>query len=299
MRLRMDIAYDGTDFHGWAKQPGLRTVQGELEHALNTVLAHRNEHGDVLAGDIHVTVAGRTDTGVHASHQVTHCDVDRARLDDAVGYVKLNSIDALAHRLRHMLPDDVALLSLTEAPRGFDARFSALERTYRYRICDELCTPDPRLRNCVLNVRGSLNVAAMDEAMQETIGLHDFGSFATANEGGTTIRKVKSAHWRRQGEASSSDDVVLSLPGMVLCTIVADAFAHNMVRSLVNASVSIGLGKRDRAWFAHKIHHPLREGSTGPIDPRGLSLESVQYPADDELSSRATSIRARRTLDDD
>ncbi|MFT8358954.1 tRNA pseudouridine(38-40) synthase TruA [Bifidobacterium aquikefiri] len=311
MRIRMDIAYDGTGFHGWAKQPGLRTVQGELEKALNTLLIHRRENQMGAFEKLHVTVAGRTDTGVHAAHQVTHFDVDENLLQHCVGYLNLDGISALEHRLRHILPSDIAILSLSQAPEGFDARFSALERTYIYRIFDGNCKADPRLRNCVLTVRGSLNVEAMDNAAQQIIGLHDFGSFATANPGGTTIRKVKSAHWIRTipendefraststKEVARTKSDILSLPGMIMFTIVADAFAHNMVRSLTNACVSIGLGKRTKEWFGRKINTPLREGSTGPIEPCGLTLEHVQYPPDDELAIRAAAIKAKRSLDD-
>lgn len=311
MRIRMDIAYDGTEFHGWAKQPGLRTVQGELEKSLDILLSRKNLDVEQGLEHIHVTVAGRTDTGVHAAHQVTHFDVDEQQLEHCVGYLSLDGIAALAHRLRHILPSDIVVLSLSKAPQGFDARFSALERTYIYRIFDDLCPADPRLRNCVLTVRGLLDVEAMNLAAQQTIGLHDFGSFATANPGGTTIRKVKAAEWKRVSSAHEDnnraiksepnmpdDGSFLTLPGMIMFTIIADAFAHNMVRSLVNACVNVGLGKRDDRWFVKKIDTPLREGSTGPIDPRGLTLEQVHYPPDAELAIRANTIRAKRSLDD-
>ncbi|MFT8639281.1 tRNA pseudouridine(38-40) synthase TruA [Bifidobacterium sp.] len=300
IRIRMDIAYDGTEFHGWAKQPGLRTVQGELEQALNTLLVRSFAKDQADRQVIHIAVAGRTDTGVHASHQVTHFDVQEEQLQRCVGYLDLDGIEALQHRLRRILPDDIAILGLERAPKGFDARFSALDRTYVFRIVDSECTPDPRLRNCVLAIEGHLDVAAMNQAAQCCVGLHDFGSFATPNPGGTTIRKVRLVEWQRISEASpNASEYRLTFPGMIVFKIVADAFAHNMVRSLVKACVSIGLGKRDARWFECKLNAPLREGSTGPIDPRGLTLERVEYPPDAQLAARAAKIRAKRTLLDD
>lgn len=300
MRLRLDLAYDGGGFYGWAKQPVLRTVQGELESALHMVL--RVPEGDA-AEPLRVTVAGRTDTGVHASHQVCHLDVSDETLQRCVGHTGLDGVSALEYRLRHVLPQDISLHKVSVAPSGFDARFSALERTYVYRIADGSSSFgfDPRMRGFVLQVDDVLDVDAMNNAAKIMIGLHDFGSFARPNPGGTTIREVKSACWRRVGQGVEDVRVELRTgcvppveQGLLEFTIVADAFAHNMVRSLVQASVQIGRGKRTLAWLEEKIHTPLREGSTGPIAPNGLTLEYVAYPQDSELADRAERIRARR-----
>ncbi|EPI42332.1 tRNA pseudouridine synthase A [Gardnerella vaginalis] len=300
MRLRLDLAYDGGGFYGWAKQPVLRTVQGEIESALHTVL--RVPEGEV-AEPLRLTVAGRTDTGVHASHQVCHLDVSEGILNRCIGHTELDGVSALEYRLRHVLPQDISLHSVSVAPYGFDARFSALERTYVYRISDGSCQSghDPRMRGFVLKLDDVLDVEAMNKAARLMIGLHDFGSFARPNPGGTTIRKVIEARWERVGKSLEDARIEIGTgcvppveQGLIEFTIVADAFAHNMVRSLVNASVQIGCGKRSLDWFVEKIHTPLREGSTGPIASQGLTLEYVAYPPDDELATRAEQIRARR-----
>ena len=305
VRLRLDLAYDGGAFYGWARQPTLRTVQGELEQALHTILRVPADDPDE---PLRLTVAGRTDTGVHALHQVCHLDVGEATLDRCVGHMGVPAPEALFRRLSRMVPDDIAIHAVSVAPEGFDARFSALERTYVYRICDDARPVDPRMRGFVLALDDRLDLDAMNAAAAMTIGLHDFGSFATPNPGGTTIREVKRAHWSRipvsplvsgaSGGAGTAGGytVPAAESGLVCFTIVADAFARNMVRSLVNACVKVGQGRKDLNWFAEKMATPLREGSTGPIVPQGLTLEHVAYPAADQLAARAEAIRAKRTL---
>ena len=305
VRLRLDLAYDGGAFYGWARQPTLRTVQGELEQALHTILRVSADDPDE---PLRLTVAGRTDTGVHALHQVCHLDVGEATLDRCVGHMGVPAPEALFRRLSRMVPDDIAIHAVSVAPEGFDARFSALERTYVYRICDDVRPVDPRMRGFVLALDDRLDLDAMNAAAAMTIGLHDFGSFATPNPGGTTIREVKRAHWSRipvsplvpgaSGGAGTAGGytVPAAESGLVCFTIVADAFARNMVRSLVNACVKVGQGRKDLNWFAEKMATPLREGSTGPIAPQGLTLEHVAYPPDDHLAARAEAIRAKRTL---
>lgn len=303
VRLRIDLAYDGTGFYGWAKQPDMRTVQGEIERVLHTVLRVPDDDG---TEPLRLTVAGRTDTGVHASHQVCHLDVNEETLQRCVGHMDVPAHIALERRLQRMLPTDIAIHAVRNAPDGFDARFSALERTYVYRIADRSSVVDPRSRNFVLHIDDHLDIESMNQAAVMTIGLHDFGSFATPNPGGTTIREVKTAYWRRIEERPLvADGTTMGeryrTPAMesgLLCfTIVADAFARNMVRSLVNGCVQVGTGKRSVEWFAGKMATPLREGSTGPIAPQGLTLEHIEYPEDDLLAVRAEAIRAKRTLD--
>lgn len=308
MRLRIDLAYDGTDFHGWATQPGLRTVQGELERALALAMHIRATPSGIApsAADSwpRVVVAGRTDTGVHASHQVCHLDVPEDVLRRAVGHMDALPTEALRRRISHILPPDIAVHAIVEAPEGFDARFSALERVYVYRVSDGARLCDPRLRGFVLRCDDDLDVTAMNEAARCAIGLHDFGSFATPNPGGTTIREVKSVLWARAGtgtlpnpDGDGAHDVPFCESGLLTFTIVADAFAHNMVRSLVNACLQVGRGRKSVEWFRGKIANPVREGGTGPAPACGLTLERVVYPADADLASRAASIRARRTLE--
>lgn len=328
MRLRIDLGYDGGGFYGWALQPNIRTVQGEIENAIRRVLRVPPDDPD---DPIRLVVAGRTDTGVHASHQVCHIDINASTLSRAKGHMQVSAVTALEHRLQRIVPSDIAIHSISAAPTGFDARFSALERTYVYRIADRGSEVDPRLRGCVLHIDDVLDIDKMNQAASMTVGLHDFGSFATPNPGGTTIREVKRASWERiavtplcvgnaaqtaqftqvqqaasqtaqttQASTQTSTQepyVVPTLESGLLCfTIVADAFARNMVRSLVNACVQVGVGKRDLDWFAGKMETPEREGSTGPIAPQGLTLEHVAYPPDGQLASRAQAIRAVRTL---
>ncbi|WP_455676453.1 tRNA pseudouridine(38-40) synthase TruA [Pseudoscardovia suis] len=337
MRLRIDLAYDGTDFHGWAKQPHLRTVQGDVEAAIAKILHIRKpqlqsmlapeepERGTAAGSDsvIHASaqadtqadeqasaqkwpqlvVAGRTDTGVHALHQVCHLDIDADVLARGVGHMDCAPTEALLRRLSHVLPADIAIHDVTQAPDGFDARFSALERVYVYRICDNMRYVDPRLRNFVVAIDDRLDLDSMNAAAAHAVGLHDFGSFATPNPGGTTIREVKSAVWSRvpsqacvAPDSDCAHDVPAAESGLVAFTIVADAFAHNMVRSLVQGCLQVGRGRKSVEWFADKIAHPVREGSTGPAPAKGLTLERVIYPDDSCLAERAQAIRAKRTL---
>ena len=277
-------------------------MQGEIERILHTVL---RVPVDDAGEPLRLTVAGRTDTGVHASHQVCHLDVSETILARCVGHMDVLPVVALTRRLQRMLPNDITIHGINEAPQGFDARFSALERTYVYRIADRSSEIDPRMRGFVLHVDDDLDLETMNQAAAMAIGLHDFGSFATPNPGGTTIREVKTAYWRRipqrplvDGEMTMGERYrTPSMESGLACfTIVADAFARNMVRSLVNGCVQVGIGKRSLDWFADKMATPLREGSTGPIAPQGLTLEHIEYPDDDQLAIRAETIRAKRTL---
>ena len=277
-------------------------MQGEIERILHTVL---RVPVDDAGEPLRLTVAGRTDTGVHASHQVCHLDISETILARCVGHMNVPPVVALTRRLQRMLPNDITIHGINEAPQGFDARFSALERTYVYRIADRSSEIDPRMRGFVLHVDDDLDLETMNQAAAMTIGLHDFGSFATPNPGGTTIREVKTAYWRRipqrplvDGEMTMGERYRTPSmeSGLVCFTIVADAFARNMVRSLVNGCVQVGIGKRSLDWFADKMATPLREGSTGPIAPQGLTLEHIEYPDDDQLAIRAETIRAKRTL---
>ena len=277
-------------------------MQGEIERILHTVL---RVPVDDAGEPLRLTVAGRTDTGVHASHQVCHLDISETILARCVGHMNVPPVVALTRRLQRMLPNDITIHGINEAPQGFDARFSALERTYVYRIADRSSEIDPRMRGFVLHVDDDLDLETMNQAAAMTIGLHDFGSFATPNPGGTTIREVKTAYWRCipqrplvDGEMTMGERYrTPSMESGLACfTIVADAFARNMVRSLVNGCVQVGIGKRSLDWFADKMATPLREGSTGPIAPQGLTLEHIEYPDDDQLAIRAETIRAKRTL---
>jgi tRNA pseudouridine38-40 synthase len=270
MRLRLDIAYDGAGFHGWAAQTGLRTVQGELQTWVRRVLR--------LPGDVTLVCAGRTDAGVHARGQVAHVDLPDDGTDPADVAV------TLARRLARALPDDVAVRAVGVAPDGFDARFAAIWRRYAYRLSDGV--PDPLDRFTTAAVRGGLDAAAMNAAGAALLGLHDFAAFCRAREGATTIRDLLVLESVRLGD------------GRVEVGVRADAFCHSMVRSLVGALVEVGTGRRDPAWLAGLLDAPGRCGDVPVLPPQGLVLEEVGYPPDDALAARATLARARRSLAD-
>lgn len=274
MRLRIDLAYDGTDFHGWAVQPGLRTVQGALEEALSTVLR-------VPAA---VTCAGRTDTGVHARGQVVHLDVDQSRLAAAAGRSRLPAADSLARRVNGILPSDVHVLRVAEAASGFDARFSALWRRYAFRIADGPHLVDPLSRRHVLTWPRPLDLTAMDDAGSRLVGEHDFAAFCKRREGATTVRTLL--------ELSCSRDA----SGVIVATVRADAFCHNMVRSLMGCLVAVGEGRYPPAWAGDVIAAAIRDPRVGVLAPHGLTLEQVGYPADDDLAAQSDRARVVRTL---
>lgn len=278
MRIRIDLAYDGTHFKGWAKQPTLRTVQGDLEHALATALR---------VPEVSVTCAGRTDTGVHARGQVTHADVPDDALAATVGRSHDPATDALAKRLNGILDNDVRVLAVSEAPEGFDARFSAVWRRYAYRVADLPVTTDPLTRNHVLSWPRALDVPAMNDAARLLIGRHDFASFCKRREGATTIRTLLDLHWYRDAEERA------------VATVRADAFCHNMVRSLVGCMLAVGEGSRDAAWAGEVLGAATRHGSVRVVAPHGLTLEEVGYPSEAMMAHQAEVSRAKRVLDTD
>jgi tRNA pseudouridine38-40 synthase len=275
VRLRLDLAYEGTDFHGWASQPGLRTVQGTVETALAQVLR---------ADSVSVTCAGRTDTGVHARGQVIHVDVDDELLVSSAGRSTARPVDALLRRLNGILPGDVRILRSGEAPDGFDARFSATWRRYAYRIADAPGLVDPLTRRSVLSWPRRLDLEAMNEAAQELTGEHDFAAFCRRRDGATTIRTLLDLSWCRDQN------------GLAVATVRADAFCHNMVRSLVGCMIAVGEGRREPAWAGDVLRRGVRDAGVTVVHAHGLTLEEVAYPADEELAARASATRTLRVL---
>jgi tRNA pseudouridine38-40 synthase len=261
MRLRLDLAYDGARFHGWAVQPGLRTVQGEIEAALAAVLR--------LDSPASLTCAGRTDAGVHARGQVAHVDVR--------GEVEPTS---LRRRLHRLLPGDIRLLAVIKAPDGFDARFSAIERRYAYRLLDS-GAGDPLTRGHVVDWPRELDVDAMNLAAEPLLGEHDFAAYCRSREGATTIRTLLELSTARRG-------------GLVETTVRADAFCHSMVRSLMGALVAVGEHRFEPAWTAALLAGAERDPRVRVMPAHGLVLEEVVYPPDDALAARATASRRRR-----
>jgi tRNA pseudouridine38-40 synthase len=285
-RVRLDLAYDGTDFAGWARQPGLRTVQGVLEEALATIL--RTEPLGLPRPRL--TVAGRTDAGVHARGQVAHVDLALDRWEAMPGRSGRRPGRALVDRLQGVLPRDVVVRRATLAPEGFDARFSALHRSYTYRIADDPVRRDPLQRAHVLWSRRPLDVAAMHAAVQPLVGVRDFAAYCRPRPGATTIRELQHIAWERA--TGGPDD------GLVVAQVRADAFCHNMVRALVGASIAVGEGRRDVGWPAEVLAARRRDAGAGVVPPHGLVLERIDYPPDDELAVRAERVRAMR-MDED
>jgi tRNA pseudouridine38-40 synthase len=270
VRLRIDLAYDGGAFHGWAAQPELRTVQGELEAALATVLRVRATS---------TVCAGRTDTGVHARGQVVHLDIAEDALGAAAGRSQHDPTDAVARRLNGVLPDDVRVRRVVVAPEGFDARFSPLWRRYAYRVCDGL--PDPLTRDHVLAWQRPLDVDEMNEASASLLGLRDFAAYCKQREGATTTRTLLDLRWAREGDVLTG-------------TVRADAFCHHMVRSLVGALIAVGEGRRPAAWPGEVLAAGVRDPAVAVVPAHGLTLEEVGYPSDDEVAARAHEARAKR-----
>lgn len=278
MRLRLDLAYDGTDFRGWARQPGLRTVQGTLETAL----------ARVLGGDPQLVVAGRTDAGVHAAGQVAHLDLTD-RQQERLAASRAGTAEALAARINGVLGayPDVAVHRTAMAPDGFDARFSAVWRRYEYRIADRTAGYDPLERVRTTSVKAALDVEAMDAAARSLIGLHDFAAYCKWREGATTIRTLLEFGWHRDDR------------GILVARVKADAFCHSMVRALVGACAAVGEGRLQVADVAAIRDGGVRTSDVKVLAARGLTLTAVGYPADDLLGSRAAQTRARRSLDAD
>jgi len=269
VRLRIDLAYDGTDFHGWAAQPALRTVQGELTAALATVLR-------TPADGLQLVCAGRTDAGVHARGQVAHVDLAVELAAD--------DLDKLARRVNGVLPPDARVHGIGVAPDGFDARFAALWRRYAYRIADSAETVDPLHRGHVLAWPRPLDLGLMNEAAAHLIGLHDFASFCKQRAGATTVRTLLELSWSRD-EA-----------GVAVGRVRADAFCHSMVRALVGCLVAVGEGRRPPDWAREILTAEQRDSAVAVLHAHGLTLEEVAYPPDHELAARAERTAARRGL---
>lgn len=224
-----------------------------------------------------VTCAGRTDAGVHARGQVAHVDVPAPSLD-------LMPMPALARAVRGLLPDDVGLLGISVAPAGFDARFSALSRHYRYRICDDPTAWDPLLRREVVEYRRPLDLADMNTAAEALLGERDFAALCKPRDGGTTVRRLLSLEWSRDTR------------GLAQMVVSADAFCHSLVRSIVGVLVPVGDGRQGVDWPAEVVAAGVRDSRVTVMPAHGLVLEAVAYPPDDALASRQSVTRARRDL---
>jgi tRNA pseudouridine38-40 synthase len=287
VRLRIDLGYDGSGFSGWAAQPGRRTVEEVLAGVLGRVLR--------LPGPPSLTVAGRTDAGVHARGQVVHTDVPASAWaalsgqstagQGAAGQSTVGQPPARRDpvaRLAAALPPDIRVHAVSPAPDGFDARFSALWRRYSYRVCDDPARADPVRRHETLWFFRRLDLAAMNEAAQAFLGEHDFAAFCRRRPGATTTRTLRVLTWRRDGD------------GTAVATVTADAFCHNMVRALVGALLAVGEGRRPPGWPAQVLTAAARDPSVRVVAPHGLCLDEVGYPAAGELAARAAQTRRLR-----
>jgi tRNA pseudouridine38-40 synthase len=276
VRLRLDIAYDGTDFAGWAVQEGQRTVAGVLDEALSTV----------FRVPVRLFAAGRTDAGVHATGQVAHLDVPadalshahprRTRPGDA-------EFAALVRRLAKFLPDDVRVRGIVRAAAGFDARFSALRRHYAYRLSQAPWGCDPQQARFVTPWSRALDLEDMASASRILLGLHDFAAFCRPRPGATTIRDLQRLDWVREGD-------------LLTAYVSADAFCWSMVRSLIGALLAVGEGRREPDWCATLLTAQHRSSDFAAAPARGLTLVGVDYPPDDELAARIAVTRDLRIL---
>lgn len=265
-RIRLDIAYDGTDFSGWARQPGQRTVCGVLEEQLSLVLRH----------PVTLTVAGRTDSGVHAAGQVAHVDVNKK-------WLAQRSLDGqpgnLVRRLSRLLPQDVRLKQARWVPPDFDARFSALRRRYEYRLSTAAWGVDPvRARDTVAWPR-TADLAVVTEASAALLGLNDFAAFCRYRDGATTVRSLERYTWRVDAD------------GVWVADVWADAFCWSMVRSLIGAAMAVGEGRRSAHWLVGLLGERQRSPLVPVAPAHGLSLVGVDYPADHELAARNATTR--------
>ena len=302
MRVRMDLAYDGTFFRGWAAQPGLRTVQGELTEALSTI----------LRVPVQLTVAGRTDAGVHASHQVVHFDVDTEAWQALAGRNGVDPAQALRRRTQALLkraanpkttsrPElglvalgesagngaDIVVGAVSQVGGDFDARFSALRRTYRYRVADGVARHDPRLRSSVLWTEQELDLEAMNRSLQPLLGEHEFLSYCKPRQGASTIRSLLAAAWSRPESGVDA--------GLAVFEVSADAFCHHMVRSLVGATLTVGQGRNSEEWPAELLARRSRELAAPLAPAHGLTLEAITYPEPRRWAEQAQAARVLRT----
>jgi tRNA pseudouridine38-40 synthase len=256
-RLRIDLAYDGTNYAGWAKQPDQRTLQGSVEDAL----------GRLLRTPVSTVVAGRTDAGVHATGQVLHVDIpegveaSRYRPEE-----DLWDFDHFKYRLNQMLEEDLRVLAVSAAPLNFDARFTASARHYRYKLLDGNRDLAPLQRFDVATWFRPLDIELMNAASAPLLGKHDFFTFCRFREGGTTLRTLLEFHWSRDSN------------GFVICDIAADGFGWNMVRNLVGAAVCVGEGRFAPEWMLEILNQTTRVSDSYVFPARGLTLVQVDYP---------------------
>ena len=265
-RLRVDIAYDGSDFFGWGGQPDRRTIQDLVEGAFSTI-------SQVKVDSI---VAGRTDAGVHATGQVIHVDLPEQLFTSEFSYQDLQ------YKLNRILDEDVRIMAITPAPAGFHARFSALRRYYSYKIIDSNRVIPPLARRDITSWYRPLDFALLNEASTRLLGHHDFAAFCKFREGGTTIRTLERYQWARDSD------------GVLIADVVADAFCYSMVRNLIGAVICVADARKEAAWLGELLANKERVSDSLVFPARGLTLYKVDYPDDNQLLERAEKTIAKR-----
>ncbi|GAA1356686.1 tRNA pseudouridine(38-40) synthase TruA [Arthrobacter rhombi] len=279
VRIMLRLAYDGSGFSGWAVQPGRRTIQGCLEEALQLLFRR----------PVRTTVAGRTDAGVHARGQVVHFDLTDAEYRALPRGKNLTADEALLRRVRGVVSrigGEVFVHEARAAAPGFDARFSALWRRYTYRIADGQERWDPLTRGTTLWHPHELDAELLNAEASSALGRHDFLSYCRPKDFATTIRTLEGFSFNRR------DD------GILVASLQADAFCHNMVRTLIGAVLRVADGEEAPGWIDRRIAEPVRDHRTRLAAPHPLVLEEVAYPDDWALAERAESTRARRRPED-
>ncbi len=271
LRLRIHLAYDGTNFSGWSTQPQRRTVQEEIESAFEKLVRTR----------VGTIVAGRTDAGVHARDQVIHVDIPEFETGPYQKKINWN-LEDLPYRLNRILAEDIRVLSAAVAPRGFHARFSGLRRKYEYKIVDSNRTVLPLARYDVAPWYRPLDLALLQESSALLLGENDFAAFCKYRPGSTTIRTLEEFSWLRDGY------------GTLISKITADAFCYSMVRNLVGAVVCVADGRFDSKWVKELLDNRQRVSDSLVFPARGLTLLSVEYPPDGELLERIETTLQRR-----
>lgn len=260
-RVRLGLSYDGSSYHGFAGQPGQRTVAGELALALERIFGSAPR----------IVCAGRTDAGVHARTQVIHVDLPASTLEQRYGEIAGGgAIPALCRSLSHQLGETVNVFRAEIAPAGFDARHSATWRRYRYDI-DCSGRAEPAQSSAVWVLEADLDVAVMRLGADPLVGEHNFAAFCRQPDGeeGPIMRRVIEATFRPHDH------------GRVSFEIAANAFCHQMVRSIVGVLVAIGRGKAKPPDVVAMLRSGSRQGAPTIAPAKGLTLISVGYP--DEL----------------
>jgi tRNA pseudouridine38-40 synthase len=273
IRYRINLAYDGSAYYGWARQSGHKTVQQSLLDALTLVFGESTN-------DFSMRVAGRTDAGVHAFSQVAHIDVTAAQIK------RLGRTKSIAFRLNSILDRDIRIHSFEIAPPGFHARFSATFRRYRFRIADGPVAKDALQARYTLWLAHELDLDLMRDGAKEFIGLHDFNSFCKARVGATTIRNMKSIKISRNPD----------LGGVIEIELIADAFCHNMVRAIVGGLIAVAQGSAEKSEITHALKVAQKRAPFKVATPEGLTLVEIGYPADDKLEEQAAITRKKRQL---